>query len=77
MTEEQKALLAQKKGKDARPILEELSKDTRSQYGAESDYLLSQFLYDSGDKEGAEKVRLAGKDGYGLEGAMIHKKDGK
>lgn len=54
-----KALLAQKKGKDARPILEELSKDTRSQYGAESDYLLSQFLYDSGDKEGAEKVIMS------------------
>ncbi len=28
-------------------------------------------------KEGAENVHLAGKDGYGLEGAMIHKKDGK
>ena len=28
-------------------------------------------------KDGAEKVHLAGKDGYGLEGAMIHKKDGK
>jgi len=54
-----KALLSQNQGKDARPILEELSKDTRSQYGAESDYLLSQFLYDSGDKEGAEKVIMA------------------
>ena len=28
-------------------------------------------------KDGAEKVHLAGKDGYGLEGAMIYKKDGK
>lgn len=28
-------------------------------------------------KDGAEKVHLAGTDGYGLEGAMIHKKDGK
>ena len=28
-------------------------------------------------KPGAEKVHLAGKDGYGIEGAMIHKKDGK
>ena len=28
-------------------------------------------------KDGAEKVRLAGVDGYGLEGAMIYKKDGK
>ena len=54
-----KALLSQNKGKDALPILEELSKDTRSQYGAESDYLLSQFLYDSGDKEGAEKVIMS------------------
>ena len=28
-------------------------------------------------KDGAKKVHLAGTDGYGLEGAMIHKKDGK
>ena len=28
-------------------------------------------------KDGAEKVRLAGTDGYGLEAAMIHKRDGK
>jgi len=28
-------------------------------------------------RDGAEKVHLAGTDGYGLEGAMIHKKDGK
>ena len=28
-------------------------------------------------KEGAEKIHLAGVDGYGLEGAMIYKKDGK
>ena len=28
-------------------------------------------------KDGAEKVRLAGTDGYGLEGAMICKKDGR
>ena len=54
-----KALLSQNQGNKARPILEELSKDTRSQYGAESDYLLSQLLYDSGDKEGAEKVIMA------------------
>ena len=28
-------------------------------------------------KDGAEKVRLAGADGYGLEAAMIYKKDGR
>lgn len=28
-------------------------------------------------KEGAEKVRVAGADGYGLEAAMIHKRNGK
>ena len=50
------ALLETGKRTDARPLLEELSKDTRSRYGAESDYLLSQLLFDSGDKEGAEKV---------------------
>lgn len=50
------ALLETGKRSDARPLLEELSKDTRSKYGAESDYLLSQLLFDSGDKEGAEKV---------------------
>ena len=51
-----KALLSKNRNADARPILEELAKDTRSQYGAESDYLLSQMLFDSGDKEEAEKV---------------------
>lgn len=50
------ALLETGKRADARPLLEELAKDTRSIYGAESDYLLSQLLFDSGDKEGAEKV---------------------
>jgi len=54
-----KALIHTGKTGAARPLLEELSKDTRSQYGAESDYLLSQLLYDSGDKEGAEKVIMA------------------
>ena len=50
------ALLESGKRADARPLLEELSKDTRSRYGAESDYLLSQLLFDSGDTAGAEKV---------------------
>ena len=50
------ALLDVGKRTDARPLLEELSKDTRSRYGAESDYLLSQLLFDSGDSESAEKV---------------------
>ena len=50
------ALLDSGKRTDARPLFEELSKDTRSRYGAESDYLLSQLLFDSGDSAGAEKV---------------------
>jgi TolA-binding protein len=50
------ALLETGKRDEARPLFEDLSKDTRSRYGAESDYLLSQLLFDSGDKEGAEKV---------------------
>lgn len=50
------ALLAGGKRSEACPLFEELSKDTRSRFGAESDYLLSQLLFDSGDKEGAEKV---------------------
>lgn len=54
-----KALLSQNNRAGARPLLEELSKDTRSQYGAESDYLLSQLLYDSGDMGGAEKVIMS------------------
>ena len=54
--EQAQALLESGKRADARPLLEELSKDTRSRYGAESDYLLSQLLFDSGDAAGAEKV---------------------
>ena len=54
-----KSLLARKRGADARPVLEELAKDTRSLYGAEADYLLSQMLFDSGNAEEAEKVIMA------------------
>lgn len=54
-----KALFARKDLQQARPLLEELSKDTRSKFGAESDYLLSQLLFDSGDSQGAEKVIMA------------------
>lgn len=54
-----KALLEDKNYSQARPVLEELSKDTRSAWGAESDYLLSQMLFDSGDKAGAEKVIMS------------------
>ena len=50
------SLLETGKRNEARPLLEELAKDTRSRYGAESDYLLSQLLFDSGDKEAAERV---------------------
>ena len=50
------ALLDSGKRNEARPLFEELSKDTRSRYGAESDYQLSQLLFDSGDSAGAEKV---------------------
>ena len=49
-------LLSGGKRAEARPLFEELAKDTRSKYGAESDYLLSQLLFDSGDSAGAEKV---------------------
>ena len=39
---------------EVRQLLEELAKDTRSQYGAESNYLLSQYLYDRGEVSAAQ-----------------------
>ena len=51
-----KSLLSKGDNPQARTVLEDLSKDTRSKYGAEADFLLSQLLFDSGDMEGAEKV---------------------
>lgn len=50
-----KALIAGKQPVQARPLLEQLAADTRSQFGAESAYLLSQILYDSGDADAAQK----------------------
>lgn len=54
-----KALLAKDDKAGARPLLEDLSKDTRSVYGAESDYLFSQLLFDSGDADEAQKVIMS------------------
>lgn len=54
-----KALLAADRKADARPILEELSGDTRSRFGAEADYLLSQLLFDSGDTDAAQTNVMA------------------
>lgn len=52
------ALLETDKGPQARTILEELAKDTRSQYGAQSAYQLGQYLFDSGDATASEKVTM-------------------
>ncbi|MBQ0095483.1 MAG: tetratricopeptide repeat protein [Bacteroidetes bacterium] len=53
------ALLETGSGEQARPVLEELASDTRSQYGAQSAYLLGQYLFDSGNAAESEKVTMA------------------
>lgn len=50
-----KALLDEDRKADAKPLLKTLSEETRSTYGAESDYLLSQLLFDEGNSDQAEK----------------------
>lgn len=50
-----KSLLALDKTAEALPVLRDLSSDTRSAYGAESDWLVSSILYGTGDIEAAEK----------------------
>lgn len=49
------ALVEKGKTSEAKTIFEALSADTRSAYGAESDYMLSQILYDEGKLDQAEK----------------------
>ena len=49
-----KASLAENRP-ETKELLEQLSKDTRSQYGAEASYLLSQYLYDRGDRDAAQE----------------------
>lgn len=53
-----KAYIAQHKAAQALPDLKELSKDTRTLYGAEAKYLLAQHYFDSGETERAEKEVL-------------------
>lgn len=50
-----KALLATGNNRDAQKLFEQLSTDIRTAYGAESDYLLSQILFDDGNRKAAEK----------------------
>jgi len=49
-----KGLLATDRGSEAQPILAALSSETRTSYGAESDYLLSQLYFDQGEAAKAE-----------------------
>lgn len=50
-----KSLLATGNSNQAQKLFEQLSADTRTAYGAESDYRLSQILFDGGDSKAAEK----------------------
>lgn len=49
------ALVDKGRKSEAKDIFEALSADTRSSYGAESDYMLSQILYEEGKLDQAEK----------------------
>ncbi|MCC8133589.1 MAG: tetratricopeptide repeat protein [Tannerellaceae bacterium] len=53
-----KAYISQHQANSALPDLQELNKDTRTVYGAEATYLLSQIYYDTNEDEKAEKILM-------------------